>query len=248
MYEVNLRHGIAAAALLSTALFTVACSTPTTGTASAGGVIPASTSSTSSSTSASPTTAPSSSTPAPSTSSSASDSTSATIEDTSVADEPTLTIVVEPAGLDATTAIWLQNSCTDVNTLFGALFAIPTVDETATLEEFRAAYRDYYASLADTLLEMTGRMVLLDPPTVDGGQALHDGYLNYLIGLADISGGGAIAIDEAPDAETIAAIVDQIEFETDQLGQADYGLADFQGAELQALMAQVPACEPLLAT
>ena len=156
--------------------------------------------------------------------------------------------MVEPAGLDATTAIWLQNSCTDVNTLFGALFAIPTVDETATLEEFRAAYRDYYASLADTLLEMTGRMVLLDPPTVDGGQALHDGYLNYLIGLADISGGGAIAIDEAPDAETIAAIVDQIEFETDQLGQADYGLADFQGAELQALMAQVPACEPLLAT
>ncbi len=163
-------------------------------------------------------------------------------------DEPTLTIVVGPADLDATTAIWLQNSCTDINTLFGALFAIPTVDESASLEEFRAAYRDYYASLADTLVEMTGRMAVLDPPTIDGGQALHDGYLTYLIGLADINGGGAIAIDEAPDAQTIADIVDQIDFETDQLGQADYGLAEFQGAELQALMAQIPSCRALLAT
>ena len=68
-------------------------------------------------------------------------------------------------------------------------------------------------------------MAVLDPPSIDGGQALHDGYLNYLIGLADISGSGAIAIDEAPDAQAIADIVDQIEFETDQLGQADYGLA-----------------------
>ena len=246
---MNVRHGIAAAALLSTAVFTVACSTPTTGTASAGGVVTSSTISTS--TSASPTIdapSPSVSTPAPPTATTSSESSTATVEDSSVADEPTLTIVVEPAGLDATTAIWLQNSCTDVNTLFGVLFSIPTVDETATLEEFRAAYRDYYASLADTLLEMTGRMAVLDPPSIDGGQALHDGYLNYLIGLADISGSGAIAIDEAPDAQAIADIVDQIEFETDQLGQADYGLADFQGAELQALMAQVPACEALLAT
>jgi len=244
---VNVRHGIAAAALLSTAVFTVACATPTTGTASAGGIIASSTSASSSSTSASPTTVASSSTPATSTFSS-SDSSTATIEDSSVPDEPTLTIVVEPAGLDAATAIWLQNSCTDINTLFGALFAIPTVDETATLEEFRAAYRDYYASLADTLLQMTERMAVLDPPTIVGGQALHDGYLNYLIALADLSASGAIAIDEAPDAQTIADLVDQIEFETEQLGQADYGLADFQGAELQDLMAQVPACAALLAT
>ena len=129
-----------------------------------------------------------------------------------------------------------------------AVRACPTVDETAPLEEFRIAYRDYYASLADTLLGMTERMSVLDPPTVDGGQALHDGYLTYLIGLADISGGGAIAIDAAPDADSIAAIVDQIQFETEQLGESDFGLADFQGAELQALMAQVPACQDLLAS
>ena len=98
-----------------------------------------------------------------------------------------MTIVVEPAALDATTAIWLQTSCTDITTLFGSLFAIPTVDETAPVEEFRAAYVDYYSSLADTLLGMTDRLSALDPPTVEGGQALHDGYLNYLIQLADIT-------------------------------------------------------------
>jgi hypothetical protein len=249
VFDVNVRHGIAAAALLSTAFLTVACATPTTGTASAGGAVTSSVASTSSSAPSSPaSSSPVASSPTAATTSPASDSSPATIEDSSVADQPTVTVVVEPVGLDATTAIWLQNSCTDINTLFGALFAIPTVDETASLEEFRAAYRDYYASLSDTLLEMTGRMAVLDPPTIDGGQALHDGYLNYLIGLADVSGSGAVAIDEAPDAETIADIVDQIEFETDQLGQADYGLADFQGAELQALMAQVPACQALLAT
>jgi len=240
--EVNLRHGIAAAALLSTAVFTVACAAPTAGTPAAGGP-PASTSASSSSaapsTSASPTT---------SSSTSSSPTSSATIEDSSVVDPATVTLVVQPAGLDATTAIWLQNSCTDIGTLLSVLFALPTVDETASLEEFRAAYRDYYASLADTLLGMTQRMSVLDAPTIDGGQALHDGYLNYLIGLADISGGGAIAIDEAPDADSIAAIVDQIQFETEQLGEGDFGLGDFQSAELQDLMAEVPACQELLAS
>jgi hypothetical protein len=157
------------------------------------------------------------------------------------------TVTIEPAAdLDATTAIWLQNSCTDIGALFGVLYAIPTVDETAGLDEFRGAYRDYYASLADTLLGMTDRMTQLDAPTIDGGQALHDGYLAYLTGLAGIAGSGAVAIDAAPDAATVAALVDQIQFETKQLGEADYGLADFQGAELQALMAQVPACQLLL--
>jgi hypothetical protein len=235
---VNLRHGIAAAALLSTALFTVACASPTSGTAAAGAAVSSATSSSSTSASSSPSTSSSSTT------SSAAPTTQ--IEDTSLPAEPTL--VVEPAGLDATTAIWLQNSCTDIGTLFGALFALPTVDENAPLEEFRVAYRDYYASLADTVLGITDRMTLLDPPTVAGGQALHDGYLTYLIGLADINAGASIAIDEAPDAETILAIVDQVDFETEQLGQGDFGLADFQGEELQALMAEVPACQELLAS
>lgn len=150
--------------------------------------------------------------------------------------------------MDATTVVWLQNSCTDLGTLFGALFALPTVDQNAPLDEFRAAYRDYYASLSDTILGMTERMTLLDPPNVEGGQALHDGYLTYLIGLADINAGGAIAIDAAPDVETIQAIVEQIDFETEQLGQSDFGLADFQSAELQALMAEVPACQQLSAS
>ena len=172
----------------------------------------------------------------------------ATIEESSVPDPQTVTLVVQPADLDATTAIWLQNSCTDVGTFLGVLFAIPTVDETATLEEFRAAYRDYYASLADTLIDMTQRMSVLDAPTIEGGQDLHDGYLNYLIQLADISGGGAIAIDDAPDADSIAAIVEQIQFETEQLGDSDFGLADFHGAELHDLMTQVPACQQLLAS
>jgi hypothetical protein len=245
VFDVNFRHGIAAAALLSTAVLTVACAAPTAGTPSAGG---AAASVTSASTS-SRTTASSSTSASPSTSSSPSPTpSSATIEDSSVPDTPTVTLVVQPAGLDATTAIWLQNSCTDAGTLLGVLFAIPTVDESASLEEFRAAYRDYYASLADTLMGMTQRMSVLDAPTIEGGQDLHDGYLSYLIQLADIGGGGAIAIDEAPDADSIAAIVEQIQFETEQLGDSDLGLAEFQGAELQDLMTQVPACKELLAS
>jgi hypothetical protein len=251
--EVNFRHGIAAAALLSTTVFAVACAAPTAGTPSAGGPLAATSASTSavSASSAVSTSSPapsSSASPTSSSSAEAGPTSSASIEDSSVADPATVTLVIQPAGLDATTAIWLQNSCTDVDTLFGVLFAIPTVDETASLEEFRAAYRDYYASLADTLLGMTDRMSVLDAPTIDGGQELHDGYLSYLIQLADISGSGAIAIDDAPDADSIGAIVEQIQFETEQLGDSDLGLAEFRGAELQDLMTQVPACQELLAS
>ena len=241
---MNFRHGLAAAALLSVSVFTVACAAPTPGTASAGAA--AVSSSVSSPSSTSPSTTSASSSAAPTSASSSSPST--TVDDSSVTFDPTVTVVVEPSGVDATTVVWLQNSCTDLGTLFGALFALPSVDENAPLEEFRTAYRDYYASLADTILEMTDRMTLLDPPNVDGGQALHDGYLTYLIGLADINAGGAIAIDAAPDAETIVAIVDQIDFETQQLGESDFGLADFQSADLQAAMAEVPACQDLLAS
>ncbi len=241
---MNFRHGLAAAALLSVSVFTVACAAPTPGTASAGAA--AVSSSVSSPSSTSPSTTSASSSAAPTSASSSSPST--TVDDSSVTFDPTVTVVVEPSGVDATTVVWLQNSCTDLGTLFGALFALPSVDENAPLEEFRTAYRDYYASLADTILEMTDRMTLLDPPNVDGGQALHDGYLTYLIGLADINAGGAIAIDAAPDAESIVAIVDQIDFETQQLGESDFGLADFQSADLQAAMAEVPACQDLLAS
>jgi hypothetical protein len=239
VFDVNLRHGLAAAALLSTAVFTVACAAPTSGTPAAGSSVVSATSSSSA--------APTTSSPAPSTSAAPTSPASVTlVDDTSGADPGTPTIDVEPAELDATTGIWLQNSCTDVGVLFASLFAIPTVEETAPLEEFRAAYRDYYASLADTVLGITDRMSRLDPPTIEGGQALHDGYLAYLTGLADIATGGAIVIDVAPDAASVVAIVEQIEFETDQLGQGDNGLADFQGQELQALMAQIPACQDLL--
>ena len=241
---MNFRHGLAAAALLSVSVFTVACAAPTPGTASAGAA--AVSSSVSSPSSTSPSTTSASISAAPTSASSSSPST--TVDDSSVTFDPTVTVVVEPTGVDATTVVWLQNSCTDLGTLFGALFALPSVDENAPLEEFRTAYRDYYASLADTILEMTDRMTLLDPPNVDGGQALHDGYLTYLIGLADINAGGAIAIDAAPDAESIVAIVDQIDFETQQLGESDFGLADFQSADLQAAMAEVPACQDLLAS
>ena len=248
---MNFRHGIAAAALLSVSVFTVACSAPTPGTASAGAAVVSSSAdavsvSASTSASTSPSSTSASSSVTPTTASGSSPST--TIDDSSVTFDPTVTVVVEPTGVDATTVVWLQNSCTDLGTLFGALFALPSVDENAPLEEFRTAYRDYYASLADTILGMTDRMTLLDPPNVDGGQALHDGYLNYLISLADINAGGAIAIDVAPDAETIVAIIDQIDFETQQLSESDFGLADFQSADLQAAMAEVPACQDLLAS
>ena len=141
---VNLRHGIAAAALLSTALLTVACASPTAGTPSAGGAAVVTTSAAAASPTPS-TSAVSSSSSSVSSSSAPTTTASSTaaVEDSSIADEPTLTIVVEPAALDATTAIWLQNSCTDIGTLFGALFAIPTVDENTPLEEFRYAYISY---------------------------------------------------------------------------------------------------------
>ena len=236
---MNLRNGLIAAALLSTAALTVACGSSTAGTAAA----PTNATVSNAAVTSAPTTSSQ-----PSTSSSTSRPTTP-IEDTPVDDPSPVVIVVEPDALDATTAIWLQNSCTDIGTLFGALFAVPTLDESAPVEDYRLAYRDYYASLSDTLTEMSGRMAVLAPPTIEGGQALHDGYLTYLITLAGITGGGAIAIDEAPaDTASISAIVDQINVEIEALGQSDLGLADFQGDEIQALIEQVPACESLSAS
>lgn len=235
---MNFRHGLAAAALLASATLTVACAAPTAGTAAAGSTSASSVAATTSSSTPSSTSSASSSSSSPS---------SATpTEDSVVSSEPPVTIIVEPA-LDATTAIWLQNSCTDVETLLAALFAYPTVDETAPVEDYRAAYRDYYASVADTVLGITERMAALDAPNIDGGQDLHDGYLRYLIGLADITGNGSILIDEAPaDPAEITSIIERIQYETENLGQGDFGLADFQSAELQELMAEVPACQSLM--
>ena len=241
---MNVRHGIAAAALLSLSVLAVACGSSTTGSAAPASTV-SSTSASGSATTQASTPASSTSSPSSVTSSSIAPSSEQPASD----DDSTVTIIVEPAALDATTAIWLQTSCTDVTTLFGSLFALPAVDETASVEDFRAAYLDYYSSLADTLLGMTNRLSALDPPTVDGGRALHDGYLNYLIQLADITASGAVAISDAPaDVDSIGAVIEQIEFQTEQLSQGDVGLSDFQGEDLQELMTQVPACQQLLTT
>ena len=100
--RINLKQSLAAAALLSTAVFTVACSTATAGTPSAGASVAGTSSS-----SPSPTT--SSSEPSTGSQSGSAPST--------VIDEPT--VVVDAPGLDGTSAIWLQNSCTDIGTLQG---------------------------------------------------------------------------------------------------------------------------------
>ena len=65
--------------------------------------------------------------------------------------------------------------------------------------------------------------------------------------LADISASGAVAISDAPaDLHSLGAVVEHIEFETEQLSQGNLGLSDFQGEHLQELMTQVPACQQLL--
>lgn len=235
--RINLKQGLAAAALMSTAVFTVACSAATAGTPSVGGNVPASASS-----------APSSPSSAPPTSDRSRPSTPTQIDDPTEIDDPTVTVVVEPAGLDATTQAWLENSCTDIGTLVGSLFALPAVDDTATDAEYRDAYVTYYSDLTETLFGMTDRMGALDAPTFTGGQDLHDGYLAYLNDLSSITLGAAVIIQEAPDRASVDAAVEQVNAEIEQLGQSDYGLSDFQGDELQALMAQVPACEGLLTT
>ena len=233
--RITIKQGLAVAALLSTAAFTVACSSATAGTPSAGGTVAATSASTA------PTTTGPTSTGSPSSHSRPSDPSTA-------ADDPTVTVVVEPAGLDATTELWLENSCTDIGTLLGALFAVPAVDGTATDVEYRDAYVTYYADLTDTLLAMTDRMRALDAPTFAGGQDLHDGYLAYLNDLSSITLGAAVIIQQAPERASVDAAVEQVNAEIEQLGQGDYGLSDFQGDELQALMAQVPACAGLLTT
>jgi hypothetical protein len=229
--RINLKQSLAVAALLSTAAFTVACSSATAGTPSAGG-----------------TAATTSASSAPASSSSSTSSHSRPSDPSTQADDPTVTVVVEPAELDATTEVWRENSCTDIGTLLGALFAVPTVDGTATDAEYRDAYVTYYGDLTDTLLGMTDRMAALDAPTFTGGQDLHDGYLAYLNDLSSITLGAAVIIQQAPDRASVDAAVEQVNGEIEQLGQSDYGLSDFQGEELQALMAQVPACAELVTT
>ena len=229
--SINLKQGLAAAALLSTAAFTVACSSATAGTPSAGGTVAATSASS-----------------APATSSSSPSSSSSSSSSPSRPSDSTVTVVVEPAALDGTTQAWLETSCTDLGVLLGSLFALPAVDDTATDAEYRDAYVTYYGDLTDTLLGMTDRLSALDAPTVAGGQDLHDGYLAYLDDLSSITLGAAVIIQQAPDRASVDAAVEQVNAEIEQLGQSDYGLADFQGAELQALMAQVPACADLVTT
>ncbi len=250
---MNVRNGIAAAALLSIAVFTVGCATPTAGTASVGSAaVTAASPTPSDATAVSPMSSPSTTSSPSSSESSSESSTESSSESssspvTSVPATDDSSISVEPIDLDATTQAWLETSCSDIGTLYATLFAAPTVDETAPVEQFRTAYRDYYASLADTVLGMTGRLSQLDPPQIADGQALHDGYLQYLTKLADIAGSGAIAIDEAPaDPQAIADIIEHIQFDTERLGESDLGLGGFQGDELRSLMAQVPACKDLL--
>lgn len=160
-------------------------------------------------------------------------------------DEPA-DATVDVGTVDATTAVWLDTACTDLGTLLPALFAVPTLDEATTpVEQFRAAYRDYYANIADTALQINANLGQIDPPAVEGGQALHDGYQYFISRLADITGSGAIAIDSAADNAGIKAAVDQIQFEVESLSQEDIGLNSFSSPELQEYMKQVPSCAEL---
>lgn len=234
--RINLKQALAAAALVSTAAFTVACSSAAAGTPSAG--------------TAAASTSTSSSIPTP-TDDPANKPTGEPTRPSNQTSRPTTTIEVDDptvvaADLDATTEAWLANSCTDVQTLIAALFAYPTVDGTASDEEYRDAYVEYYSALTDTLFDMTDRMSALDAPNIPGGQDLHDGYTAYLDDLSSITLGAAVLIQSAPDRASVDAAIEQVNAEIEQLQNSDYGLSDFQSDELQELMAQVPACEPLL--
>lgn len=150
---------------------------------------------------------------------------------------------VDVGTVDQATAVWLDTACTNLTTLLPVLLAVPTLDQTTTpVEEFRTAYRDYYATVADTALQVNGNLVGIDPPAVTDGPALHEAYQYYLKRLADITGSGSIAIDEATDIAGIQAVVEQIQFEIDGLSQEDIGLNSLSGAELQQYMKQIPAC------
>lgn len=155
----------------------------------------------------------------------------------------TADVTVDAGTVDQATAVWLDTACTDLTTLLPVLLAVPTLDQATTpLAEFRTAYRDYYATVADTALQVNGNLVQLDPPAVTDGQALHEGYQYYLKRLADITGSGSIAIDQAADIAGIQAVVEQIQFEVDGLSQEDIGLNSLSGAELQSFMRQIPSC------
>lgn len=190
-------------------------------------------------------TRPTSSAPSTSADSSSSRPTRPSSPQTSVDDEPA-DATVQVGTVDATTAVWLDTACTDLGTLLPALFAVPTLDEATTpFEEFRTAYRDYYANVADTALQINANLGQIDPPAVEGGDALHDGYQYFISRLADITGSGAIAIDAATDNAGVKAAVDQIQFEVESLTQEDIGLNSFSSPELQEYMKQIPSCSEL---
>ena len=168
--------------------------------------------------------------------------------DASTEDEP-VEATVDAGTVDATTAVWLDTACTDLGTLLPALFAIPTLDEATTpVDEFRTAYRDYYANIADTALQINANLQQIDPPAVEDGDKLHEGYQYFITRLADITGSGAIAIDGAADNAAVKAAVDQIQFEVENLSQEDIGLNSFESPELQEYLKQIPSCSELSGT
>lgn len=260
---MNLRPALSTAGLLTAVLLTAACAAPTVGTpvAAAGATVasassdPTAASSTAATTSAATTSASTESATTESTttesakteSSTESITTESTTTESSATESSTGSNTPDDLPtLDADTELWLTTACTDMGGLIGLMLNVP-LTEPAYYEDYRIAWRDYYATLADNLLVMIGTIDTLTPPAVTDGAALHDGYRLYLASLADLAGNGAIVIDSAdPDEASVTLAVDQVTNEMQDLGNQDFGLDDFEGDELRALMTQIPACAEMV--
>ncbi|MTD13055.1 hypothetical protein GIS00_03725 [Nakamurella sp. YIM 132087] len=240
---MNVRNGLAAIALAAGILTLTACGStqagspvmPQAGTASAPVSTPASI----------PTSAPTSEAPTqePTTDPSTEEPTTDPSTEEPSTEEPT----GSPIGdIDPDLAAWATNMCTDMGGLLATVFAYPTLTSDTPLGEYRQAFVDYYANVAQAASTALGNAQAGHAPDVQGGEEIHQAFITYLTALADISGNGAILVSEATDVASVDAAVQQISQEIGDLGDADFGIEDGSYPELQAAVETVPACTDMV--
>ncbi len=260
---MNIRRCLAASMLAAGLLTMTACGTEVAGrpVAAAGGpVVPATAQSTSSPSSTAAPTTPLATTDAPSTSrpSSAPSTAGPSTDDPGndpTSDNPTSDVPTAPAGsstgssraagtkaVDAATKRWVTGMCTDMGAVYTAVLDVPQSTEASGLAAYRSAYVTYYRALHESAAQALGDAQGAQPPSVPGGADIHQTFVRYLTGLADLSGSAAELVGGETTLSDVSADILQVSHEMENLSTKVAGPTEIKSPELAAAVQAEPEC------
>lgn len=247
---MNVRHGLAATLLVAGLLTVTACGsqqagTPVPVTVNQSTSAVTTSAGSSSGTESAPTTADT--TPAATDSTAASSADDPSTEPTSSGPIPPTT---SPAGgsvhIDQITQNWVTGMCTDMGALLVTVFDLPKATAKSPVADYRQAFVDYYSHIAQAAQTALDDAQGATPPNVPNGAEIHQAFVRYLTGLADIATNGAALLDRETTAADISADIKQINHEIEDLGNGDFGMGNISSPALEAAVKSVPACQNLV--